>query len=141
VLKLAETIMKNEIKPALLIESPEHKQYINAIAANFFSRCRASFKDKCFRVGRDPLRKLQREERVVGSIHLAQKHGLGTEGLEFGVACAVLYSVLSKNEADKEALKIKEIYEVNHSVADVLTYNGEYNKAGTRVWTPLKMQR
>jgi mannitol-1-phosphate/altronate dehydrogenase len=113
----------------LLIESPESKKYINAIASNFFSRCRASFKDKCSRVGRDPLRKLQRGERVIGAIQLAQKHGLSTEGLEFGAACAILYSVLSKNENDKEAQKIKEIYERKQSVADVLTYNGEYNKS------------
>jgi HAD superfamily hydrolase (TIGR01509 family) len=129
VLKLAESIMKKEIRPALLTENPEYKQYINAITTNFFKRCRASFKDKCSRVGRDPLRKLQLGERIIGAIQLAQKHDLSTEGLEFGAACAILYSVANKNENDKEAKKIKEIYEKRNSVADVLTYNGEYNKA------------
>jgi HAD superfamily hydrolase (TIGR01509 family) len=129
VLKLAETIMKKEIRPALLIENPAYKQYINSITSNFFNRCRASFKDKCSRVGRDPLRKLQLGERIIGAIQLAQKYQLSTEGLEFGAACAVLYSVKAKNENDKEAQKIKELYEQRHSVADVLTYNGEYNKA------------
>jgi mannitol-1-phosphate/altronate dehydrogenase len=121
--------MKKEIRPALLTENPEYKQYINAITTNFFKRCRASFKDKCSRVGRDPLRKLQLGERIIGAIQLAQKHDLSTEGLEFGAACAILYSVANKNENDKEAKKIKEIYEKRNSVADVLPYNGEYNKA------------
>jgi HAD superfamily hydrolase (TIGR01509 family) len=127
--KLAENIIKNEIKPALLIENPTCKLYINSIALNFLSRCRASFKDKCSRVGRDPLRKLQRGERIIGTIHLAQKHRLKTTGLEFGAACAIMYSVLLIDETDLEAAKIKQIYEKNNSVVDVVTYNGDYHKS------------
>ena len=127
--KLAEYIIKGEIMPALLIENPVSKKYINSIASDFLKRCRASFKDKCSRVGRDPLRKLQSGERIMGTIHLAQKHGVDTSGLEFGAACAIMYSVLSINENDLEALKIKQLYEKRHFVEDVITYNGEYNKA------------
>ncbi len=127
--KLAERIIINEIKPALLIESPNYKQYINSIAMNFFKRCRASFQDECIRVGRDPLRKLQCDERIMGTIHLAQKYGLPTNGLEFGVACAILYSLLPANKKDKECVRIKQLYEKNRSVADVLTYDGPYNKS------------
>ena len=126
--ELVESIIKNEIKPALLTENPECKQYINSIASSFIKRCRASFKDKCSRVGRDPMRKLQYGERIIGTIHLAKKHGLNTRGLEFGAACAIMYSILSIDETDKEALKIKELYEKRFSISDVLTYNGEYNK-------------
>jgi HAD superfamily hydrolase (TIGR01509 family) len=126
--ELVESIIKNEIKPALLTENPECKQYINSIASSFIKRCRASFKDKCSRVGRDPVRKLQYGERIIGTIHLAKKHGLNTRGLEFGAACAIMYSILSIDETDKEALKIKELYEKRFSISDVLTYNGEYNK-------------
>jgi len=127
--KLAEDIIKNEIKPALLIENPSSKQYINSITSNFLKRCRASFKDACFRVGRDPLRKLRYGERILGTIHLAQKHGLNTDGLEFGVACAIMYSVMSVNQKDTEALKIKQLFEKRRSVEDVLTYNGEHNRS------------
>jgi mannitol-1-phosphate/altronate dehydrogenase len=126
---LAENIIKNEIRPALLIENPNSKQYINSITLNFLKRCRASFKDQCSRVGRDPMRKLQCGERIMGTIHLAQKHGLDTSGLEFGAACAIMYSILSINENDVEALKIKQLYEKRHSIGDVITYSGEYNKS------------
>ena len=127
--QLAESIIINEIKPALLSENPDQKQYINSITRNFFKRCRASFQDDVLRVGRDPLRKLQQDERIMGSIHLAQKYGLPTSGLEFGAACAIMYSVRSQSGNDKEAKIIRELYQKNNRVEDVLTYKGEYNKS------------
>jgi hypothetical protein len=127
--KLAEKIIKTEIKPALLIENPNSKQYINSFAQSFLKRCRASFKDANSRVGRDPMRKLQAGERVLGAIQLSKKHGLSTKGLEFGAACAIMYALVSTSEADYETQKIKEIYGKRHSVEDVLTYNGDYNKS------------
>jgi mannitol-1-phosphate/altronate dehydrogenase len=127
--KLAEKVIKNEIKPALLLENPNSKQYINSFTQSFLKRCRASFKDSCSRVGRDPMRKLQAGERVIGAIKLSQKHNLTTKGLEFGAACAIMYSLLLTNENDDETQKIKEIYQKRHSIEDVLTYNGEYNKS------------
>ncbi len=127
--RLAESIIRNEIKPALLVENPNSMYYINSIASNFIKRCRASFKDKCSRVGRDPLRKLQYGERIMGAIQLSQKHGLRTKCLEFGVACAIMYSILSDESSDIEKLKIKELYEKRHSVEDVLTYKGECNRS------------
>jgi mannitol-1-phosphate/altronate dehydrogenase len=125
---LAEHIIKHEVGPALLIENLDSKQYISSITSNFLARCRASFKDECARVGRDPLRKLQQNERVIGTIKIAQKHGVDTTGLEFGVACAIMYSLLP-NQTDLEALKIKEIYEKRCKTEDVLTFAGDYNKS------------
>ncbi len=127
--KLAKSIIRNEISPALAIENPNSKRYIDSIASTFLQRCRASFKDEVARVGRDPLRKLQSGERIIGAIQLAQKFDLSTKGLEFGVACAIMYSLLCASENDEEALKIKQIYKEKGSVIDVLTYNGEYNKS------------
>jgi mannitol-1-phosphate/altronate dehydrogenase len=127
--KLAKSIIRNEISPALLIENPNSKRYIDSIASTFLQRCRASFKDDCTRVGRDPLRKLQSGERIIGAIQLVQKYGLSTKGLEFGVACAIMYSIRSIDESDKEARKIKQLYEKNNSILDVLTYSGEYYKS------------
>jgi len=124
---LAEHIIKNEIAPALLIENAASKQYVVSITSSFLTRCRASFKDKCTRVGRDPLRKLKQGERIIGTIKLAQKHGINTSGLEFGVACAIMYSLSPINERDLEAQKIKLLYEKNCLIEDVLTFNGDYN--------------
>lgn len=123
---LARRIMKYEIKPALLVENPDSGKHINAFIHSFIKRCRYSFTDKCARVGRDVLRKLQNGERIIGAIQMAENQGLATDGLEFGAACAILCCVT--NPADEEAKKVKALFDANHAVADVLTYDGEYNK-------------
>ncbi|NCC69030.1 MAG: hypothetical protein EOM14_12705 [Clostridia bacterium] len=74
------------------------------------------------------LRKLQKDERIIGAIQMARKHGIDTAGLEFGAACAILSCVLEEKPSDNEAAKVKALYKEHHSVADVLAYDGEYNK-------------
>lgn len=130
--KLAWDIMQYEIKPALLMENPGFGKYINTFISSFIKRCRYSFKDKCSRVGRDVMRKLQRDERIIGTIHMAQKYDLPTDGLEFGTACAILCCVLDEKPIDNEAAKVKALYTINNSVEDVLAYEGEYNKGRYR---------
>ncbi|MCG3718935.1 HAD family hydrolase, partial [Aliarcobacter butzleri] len=127
VYSLAKKIMENEIKPFLINETPELKSYILEFINNFIKRCRVSFKDSCHRVGRDPLRKLQKDERVLGNIFSAQNMDLKTQNLEFGVACAILYSLLVAPSKDKEATKIKELYAKRNKVEDILCYDGKYN--------------
>lgn len=126
--KLAKEIMKYEISPALLKDNPTMKNYISGFIHNFILRCRSSFKDKCIRVGRDPLRKLQNGERVIGAIQLASKFGINTKRLEFGVACGLVYALKLEGIKDVEADIMKSVYEKNNSIEDVLTYDGPYNK-------------
>lgn len=126
---LAKRIMENEIKPFLVNETPELKNYISGFIENFIKRCRSSFRDSCHRVGRDPLRKLQKNERVLGNIKVAQSLGLNTQNLELGVACAILYSLTTALQKDKEAMKIKEIYQRRGKIKDILCYDGEYESA------------
>lgn len=106
--ELARNIMKYEIGPALLIENPDYGKYINEFISSFIERCRYSFSDKSTRVGRDVLRKLQNGERIIG---------------------AILCCVLEKFPSDDEAEKVKALYEANYSVADVLAYDGAYNRS------------
>lgn len=127
VLTLVRYLVRYEIKPAMLRENPALSDYINTFINNFIQRCKASFKDPCQRVGRDPLRKLQRGERILGSIDLAQKHNIATPLLEFGTACGIFYAISLLNPDDKECQLIKTLYDKNNSVRDVLTYNGTYN--------------
>lgn len=126
--KLAFDIMKKEIAPALLIENPEYQKYINSFITSFITRCRYSFKDNCSRVGRDVMRKLQNKERILGAIQMTQKYGIPSDGLEFGAACAILCSVLDTKSNDSEIKKVISLYEKQNKVADVLAYDGEYNK-------------
>jgi len=129
VVTLTKEIMKYELRPALIAENKEFKKYINTFIESFIERCRYSFKDKCTRVGRDPLRKLQRGERVLGAIELVGRHNMPTDKLEFGVACAILYAVRNCDKNDAEATMIRSLYHQRKSIADVLCYDGPYNKS------------
>lgn len=128
VVTLAKRLINQEIKPAILRENPALSDYLSASFVNgFIKRCKASFKDPCHRIGRDPMRKLQRRERILGSIDLANKHGFATPMLEFGTALGILYAVRLVRPEDKECQLIKRLYEGGQSVEAVLTYTGDYN--------------
>ncbi|WP_188395096.1 bifunctional mannitol-1-phosphate dehydrogenase/phosphatase [Oxalicibacterium flavum] len=124
---LAALLIKTEIEPAMLKEDPELQSILPSFIKTFLARCRASFKDPCDRVGRDPLRKLQRKERILGSIDLAHKFGMPTPMLEYGVALGILYALRSTDSEDREIRLIKELYARAHNVSAVLAYRGNYN--------------
>ncbi|GAA5231494.1 HAD-IA family hydrolase [Verticiella sediminum] len=123
---LAIGLIKREIEPAMLREQPAMQPILASLTKTFIARCRASFKDPCARVGRDPLRKLQRSERVLGSIALAARHGIETPALEYGVALGILRA-LRTGAPLAECRRVRELYGQGHSLADVLAYDGPYN--------------
>lgn len=124
VLRLIKDIMRKEIRPALISKNPEYGEYIDGFIDSFLKRCRVSFKDSCLRVGRDPLRKLQPSERVLGAIKMAKEEGIVASGLEFGAACGIMYSIKNKNPKDEEAAFIRQLYNKDKSIADILCFNG-----------------
>jgi len=124
---LVRRLIQDEIKPAMLKENPRLATHINAFVGSFIKRCKASFKDPCHRVGRDPLRKLQRKERILGSIDLAARRDIPTPMLEFGTALGILYAVRLITPDDEECRQIKALYEQDRSVAAVLTWTGPYH--------------
>lgn len=126
---LVENLMKREIKPAMLQITPEASEYIDMFIETFLQRCRGSFKDPCTRVGRDPLRKLQRNERIFGTIELAQSHRIRTPLLEFGVAAGLLYGISCRNPQDRESQLMRKLYNSGKSIRNILLYRGMYNGA------------
>lgn len=125
---LAERLIHQEVAPALKAEYPQMAEIVDRFAEAFLTRCRSSFKDPCARVARDPMRKLQRHERVLSSIALARRHGIDTPGLAFGAALAVHYALHSTARMDREAQRMKALYEANDErVEAVLTYAGDYH--------------
>ena len=61
--------------------------------------------DDVLRVGRQPLRKLGKEERIDGPLQLGQKHGHSVDSLLYTAAVALLF----RNEQDAEACQLQEI--------------------------------
>ncbi|GAB7532733.1 HAD family hydrolase [Pseudomonas sp. 3A(2025)] len=125
---LAERLIREEVAPALMAENAEMAEAVSGFAKTFLERCKTSFKDPCARVGRDPLRKLQRNERILSSIDLARKHGIETPALAFGAALAIHYALRCNDSKDLEAQVMKRLYKDNDdNVEAVLTHNGDYN--------------
>ncbi|KKW67365.1 HAD family hydrolase [Lampropedia cohaerens] len=124
---LVRRLANEEILPALAHGSSEFAKLADAFMSIFIKRCRNSFRDTCARVGRDPLRKLQRDERVIGTILQAHSLGIATPLLEYGVALALLYALRCAPESDKEAQRIRVLYARRNSVRDVLCQDGLYH--------------
>ncbi|KMN05685.1 bifunctional mannitol-1-phosphate dehydrogenase/phosphatase [Pseudomonas helleri] len=124
---LAERLIHQEVGPALVAEYPQMAEAVADFSKTFLERCNTSFKDPCARVGRDPLRKLQRNERIFRSIDLARKHGIDSSALEFGSALALHYAVYCADSKDPESQLIRSVYEASGNIEDVLTYSGPYN--------------
>ncbi|WPB54974.1 bifunctional mannitol-1-phosphate dehydrogenase/phosphatase [Xylophilus sp. GOD-11R] len=124
---LMDHLIDVELAPALGATFPALRSRLPEFVNTFRRRCAHAFKDPCARVGRDPLRKLQRDERVLGSLRMAQEHGIATTGLAFGAALAVWYALHHPDAADDgECLTIRRIYGERQSLEDVLTWSGEY---------------
>jgi len=124
---LAERLIRQEVEPALVAENEQMHEAVAGFAQIFLERCKTSFKDPCVRVGRDPLRKLQRNERILSSIDLARKHGIEASALEFGTALAIHYALRSTDSKDQESQLMKQLYQDSGSVEAVLTHTGNYN--------------
>ena len=124
---LAERLIRQEVGPSLVAEYPHMAQAVESFSNTFLARCNTSFKDPCTRVGRDPLRKLQRNERIFRSIDLAKKHGIDCSALEFGSALALHYALRSTDSKDQESQLMRTLYQDSGSVETVLTYSANYN--------------
>ena len=124
---LAERLIHQEVGPALVAENPQMADAVADFSKTFLERCNTSFKDPCARVGRDPLRKLQRNERILRSIDLAKKHAIDSSALEFGSALALHYALKCTDKKDQESQLIRTVYEKTGNIEAVLTYTGNYN--------------
>ena len=125
--ELAQRLIGEAVGPALVAENPHMADAVTGFSKTFLQRCNTSFKDPCARVGRDPLRKLQRNERIFRSIDLAKKHGIDSSALEFGTALALHYALRTTDSKDQECQLMRSLYQASGSIEAVLTYTGSYN--------------
>jgi len=124
---LAQRLIGQAVGPALIAENPHMSDAVAGFSSTFLERCNTSFKDPCARVGRDPLRKLQRNERIFRSIDLAKKHGIDSSALELGTALALHYALRTTDSKDQECQLMRTLYQESGSIEAVLTYAGSYN--------------
>lgn len=124
-------LMENEIGPILKSAFPSINQNeLQQLKKSFIRRCKINTRDTVERVGRDPLRKLNRGERVRGILELKQKHNLNikTPELERGMAAGILYATKEIDPINEECRTIKSVYDKSRCYKEVLCYKGPYAK-------------
>ncbi|WP_111895521.1 bifunctional mannitol-1-phosphate dehydrogenase/phosphatase [Acinetobacter sp. MB5] len=81
-----------EVKQGLSHQMPQRAKELDRLAHSFLNSCEFAYKDPCERVGRDPLRKLQANERVFASITYNLKHHLPCDALIHGAVLGYIYA-------------------------------------------------
>lgn len=112
-----EALDNPEIRPWLLraLDESQHalvaehgldpaalREHVQDLLQRFGNR---ALGDTIYRLGRDPLRKLGRTDRLVGAALLAAKHGIAPEALALGIAAALAFA----DPQDPSALTLQRL--------------------------------
>lgn len=113
----------NETSRALVTEfgfdPKEQEEWVNGAFAKFSDR---NIPDPIERNGADPVRKLSREDRLIGPALLALKHGIYPEGLLEGIIASFDYFDQDKNFKIAHFIKEKGIDSVLENVCGLLRH-------------------
>lgn len=82
------------------LDKDQHFKYIEKIINRFNN---PFLKDDLNRVGRDPLRKLSKDDRLIRPLMTAREYGINTQNIEKGIAAALLYD----NPDDPQSIKLQ----------------------------------
>lgn len=77
-------------------DRPKLEEHVDDLLRRFANR---ALGDSVYRVGRDLYRKLAREDRLVGALYLATRHGLPTEAMAPTVVAATQFRARDENGA------------------------------------------
>ena len=94
--KYAEQVV-DEVKLGLVNIVPNQAKELDRMAESFLNSCRSAYKDPCERVARDPLRKLNFNERVFGSIENHIHQALPYQNLLKGAVYGYVYALKNLN--------------------------------------------
>ena len=104
----------------------EYRQYVEKIMKRFAN---PRLKDEVTRVGRDPLRKLAKGDRLLGPTEMALQYGLPTDNLSKGIAAAFLFDY----KEDKQAVDLQKRVEqegIEKVVADFTGFEEDSKEHG-----------
>lgn len=96
-------------------DEKEYGQYVEKTLDRFAN---PKLKDDVVRVGRQPLRKLEKGDRLLGPAHMAREYGLPIDNLAKGIAAAFLYDVPD----DKQSVELQKKVEqqgIEKAVAEI----------------------
>ena len=87
-------------------DAEEHERYVERVFSRFTN---PKLHDNVERVGRQPLRKLSKGDRLLGPTAMARAHGLPIDHLARGIAAAFLFDVNSDPQSAEMIGRINEI--------------------------------
>ncbi|RAK07764.1 D-mannitol 1-phosphate 5-dehydrogenase [Halanaerobium saccharolyticum] len=114
-------------------DSKEHEQYIEKILKRFMN---PALKDSVERVGREPMRKLSEEDRLVTPALRAVENDISPTGLSKSIAAALLFDV----EADEQSQKMQKLIQekgVEQALEEITTIKSE-SKLGRKILAKYK---
>ncbi|KAI0373762.1 mannitol dehydrogenase domain-containing protein [Pilatotrama ljubarskyi] len=82
-------------------DEQEYREYVEKVMERFAN---PKLKDDIVRVGRQPLRKLEKGDRLLGPAYMAREYGLPIDNLAKGIAAAFLYEV----PEDKQSVELQK---------------------------------
>ncbi|KAI1794851.1 mannitol-1-phosphate 5-dehydrogenase [Ganoderma leucocontextum] len=116
---IVHAALRDEAGAALMrrhqFDEAEYGQYVDKIMERFAN---PRLKDDVVRVGREPLRKLSKGDRLLGPTSMALEFGLPIDNLSMGIAAAFLYDV----PEDKQSVELQNRVKregISKVVADV----------------------
>lgn len=83
----------------------EHEKYIDKIQSRFHN---PYIHDDVVRVGREPMRKLAPDDRLIGPVKMAEEYGLKYDNLIKGIAAALRYENSDDSQSEDLKALIKE---------------------------------
>jgi len=92
----AALVKKHDLDPE------HHQQYVDEVLNRFET---PQLDDILVRVGRSPLRKLRKDDRLVGPVNMARDYGLPRDHLILAIAAALLFD----HPEDRESVQIQEM--------------------------------
>ncbi|KAF7309222.1 Mannitol dehydrogenase domain-containing protein [Mycena kentingensis (nom. inval.)] len=119
---IAESVADAEIVRHASFDETYHAKYIDTILRRFANE---AVKDDVSRVGRQPLRKLGKQDRLVGPARLCLEAGIPIPNLAVGIAAALLYD----NDDDEQSVEMRKAIDDNGLEAYLVQLTG-FDKGG-----------
>lgn len=116
-----------QVKHSLCYQIPKHASDLERLAQSFSESCAHAYQDPCARVGREPLRKLEHNERVMGSLATLLKYSLPFDVVLKGAVLGYVYA-LEQRECEQQELLMHLQIQLRHMALEPQLYEMLYDE-------------
>lgn len=116
-----------QVKHGLCYQIPKHASDLERLTQSFSESCANAYQDPCARVGREPLRKLEHNERVMGSLATLLKYSLPFDAVLKGAVLGYVYA-LEQGECEQQELLMHLQIQLRHMALEPQLYEILYDE-------------